>query len=78
MKVVTINVGKNGITENLINEINLQLEKNGMVKVKFLRNFRTVSGIHKKDLAREIASKVKGEVVDLRGFVLTLKSSERC
>ncbi len=72
-RVVTINVGKNGITENLINEINLLLDKHGMVKVKMLKNFRMISGKHKKELAEEIASKVRGELVDFRGFVLTFK-----
>ena len=57
MDVVTINVGKKGLTENLINEINLQLEKRGIVKVKMLRSFRKKD---KKELAQEIASKVKG------------------
>lgn len=71
MDVVTINVGKKGLTENLINEINLQLEKRGVVKVRMLRNFR--AGGDKKELAREIASKVKGRLVDFRGFVLTFE-----
>ncbi len=74
-KPVTINVGKNGITESLINEINFQLEKHGVVKVRMLKNFRMISGKHKKELAKEIASKVKGRLVDFRGFVLTF---ERC
>ncbi len=71
--VVTINVGKNGVTENLINEINFQLEKRGAVKVRMLRNFRESSGRHKKELANEIASKVNGKLVDFRGFVLTFE-----
>ncbi|WP_290598048.1 MULTISPECIES: YhbY family RNA-binding protein [unclassified Archaeoglobus] len=71
--VVTINVGKSGVTESLINEINLLLEKRGTVRVKMLRNFRESSGKHKKELAEEIASKVKGRLVDFRGFVLTFE-----
>lgn len=71
--VVTINVGKSGVTESLINEINLLLEKRGTVRVKMLRNFRESSGKHKKELAEEIASKVKGKLVDFRGFVLTFE-----
>lgn len=74
-KVVTINVGKNGITESLINEINLQLEKRGVVRVRMLKNFRSHSGKSKEELVGEIVSKVKGKVMDFRGFVLTL---ERC
>ncbi len=75
MKVVTINIGKKGITEEVINEINSVLEKRGIVKVRMLRNFRnfTSGGKHKKELAQEIASKVNGKLVDFRGFVLTFK-----
>jgi len=75
-KIVTINVGKNGLTENLINKINLQLEKRGVVKVRMLRNFRSINlveGKDKKKLAEEIASRVNGKLVDFRGFVLTFK-----
>ena len=73
--VVTINVGKRGINDNLIKEINTILEKRGIVKVKMLRNFRNVAGADKKTLAKEIASRVNGKLVDFRGFVLTF---ERC
>jgi len=74
--IVTINVGKKGITENLIKEINTVLEKRGMVKVKMLKNFRAIGAMQGKDkkmLAEEIASKVDGKLVDFRGFVLTFK-----
>ncbi len=73
MKVVKINIGKNGITENVIREINFQLEKHGIVKVKMLKNFRMSSKKHKKELAEEIASKINGKLIDFRGFVLTFK-----
>ena len=76
MKVVTINVGKRGINEGLIREINTMLEKYGIVKVRMLKNFRMVGeleGKDKKQLAKEIAEKVDGKLVDFRGFVLTFK-----
>lgn len=69
-KVDTINAGKNGLTENLISEINSRLEKHGIVKVRMLRSFRNED---KKRLAEEIASNVDGKLVDLKGFVLTLE-----
>ncbi|MFO7965983.1 MAG: YhbY family RNA-binding protein [Archaeoglobaceae archaeon] len=69
-KVNTINAGKNGLTENLIGEINSRLEKHGTVKVRMLRSFRNED---KKRLADEIASNVNGKLVDIRGFVITLK-----
>ncbi len=76
MRVVTINVGKRGINDGLIREINAMLEKYGIVKVRMLRNFRMMGeleGKDKKQLAREIAERVDGKLVDFRGFVLTFK-----
>jgi RNA-binding protein len=75
MDIVTVNIGKKGLTENVIKEINLMLEKHGIVKVRLLRNFRefTSGGSNRKDLAFEIAKHVNGKLIDLRGFVLTFK-----
>ncbi|MCQ4153115.1 MAG: YhbY family RNA-binding protein [Archaeoglobales archaeon] len=71
MQTVKINVGKNGITESLISEINLQLEKRGAVKIKMLKNF----GKRKeKDLVvKELAERLGCRIRDVRGFVITLE-----
>ncbi len=72
--VVTINVGKKGVNDNLIREINAILEKKGIVRVRMLRNFRSSSDVaDRKELARKIAENVNGNLIDLRGFVLTFK-----
>ncbi len=72
--IVTLNVGKRGINDNLITEINTLLEKKGVVRVKMLKNFRhDTSGAGRRELAEKIAEKVDGKLVDLRGFVLTFK-----
>ncbi len=72
--VVTINVGKKGVNDNLIREINAILEKKGIVRVRMLRNFRSGSDVaDRKELARKIAENVNGNLIDLRGFVLTFK-----
>lgn len=70
--MVTINVGKKGLTDNVIKEINLQLEKRGIVKVKMLKSFRNKD---KRELAEEIKAKVNGKLVDFRGFVLTFEKT---
>ncbi len=74
---MAINIGKKGITEGVVKEINMLLEKKGVVKVKLLKNFRNSVNKDRRELAREIASKVDGELVDLRGFVLTFKKFKR-
>jgi RNA-binding protein len=71
MEMVKINVGKNGITESLINEINFQLEKRGTVKVKMLRNFERR---RERDLVvKELTERLKCRVIDIKGFVMTLE-----
>ncbi|MDI9642010.1 MAG: YhbY family RNA-binding protein [Archaeoglobales archaeon] len=71
MEIVKINVGKNGITESLINEINSQLEKRGVVKIKLLKNFESRSD---KDLVvKELTGKLECRVRDVRGYVITLE-----
>ena len=74
--VVTINIGKRGLNEGVIREINMMLEKRGIVKVRMLRSFRLkgqLEGKDKRQLAKEIAERVNGKLVDFRGFVLTFK-----
>lgn len=71
MEIVKINVGKRGITESLINEINLQLEKRGIVKVKLLKNFESRSD--RDSVVEELAKKLGCRVKDVRGFVITLE-----
>jgi len=73
--MITINVGKRGITKGLIEEINRTLEKHGKVKVRMLKNFRniTMGGKDRKEIAREISKHVNGRLVDLRGYVLTFE-----
>ncbi len=70
-EVPVINIGKNGLTQSLINEINFQLEKHGRVKVKMLRSFRNSSELDRKELAKLIGKSINGRLVSLRGMVLT-------
>ncbi|MDI9610189.1 MAG: YhbY family RNA-binding protein [Archaeoglobales archaeon] len=71
METVKINVGKNGITESLINEINSQLEKRGVVKIKLLKNFESRSD--KGLVVKELTEKLSCRIRDVRGYVITLE-----
>ncbi|MEM1541232.1 MAG: YhbY family RNA-binding protein [Ignisphaera sp.] len=75
-----INIGKNGIHMNLINEVKRILEEYGVVKVRILRNAR--NGVSDDDIARLVRS-VDAIIVDSRGYTYILmarkilKSSSR-
>ncbi len=71
MEIARINVGKKGLTESLLNEINLLLDKRGIVKVKLLRN----SGMreNKELVVKELIERLGCRVTDVRGFVITIE-----
>ena len=65
---VTLHVGKNGITDALIEELKEQLRTKRTVKVKMLRS----SG-ERKAVAAELAEKAGAELVEVRGLTVVLK-----
>ena len=69
--VTRIQIGKSGITKNIVNEIEKQLKKHKIVDVKFLKS--AINGKNKKVLFEEIAAKTNALVVKKIGFVVTLK-----
>ena len=66
----TVQIGKSGITEGIIDEIKSQLEKRKIVKIKFLKNSK------RDDFKMKIESfalQTHAEIVEIRGFTATLK-----
>ncbi|MHA1786021.1 MAG: YhbY family RNA-binding protein [Candidatus Helarchaeota archaeon] len=60
-----MNIGKNGITDQVILEIKTQLKLNRIIKIKFLKSILEIKKI--QILADEIIQKTKSKLVDLRG-----------
>jgi RNA-binding protein len=71
--VPVVNIGKSGLTQDLIDEINFQLEKHGKIKIKMLRSFRNSLELDRKELAKVVGKSIKGRLVSLRGMVLTFE-----
>lgn len=65
-------VGKNGLTEEVKEEIKKQLKNKKLIKVKVLRSFIEESEVNKKDFAMQLAQEVGAELVQKIGFVLIL------
>lgn len=68
LNAVEINVGKNGLNENVIEEIKRQLKNQEIVKVRFTRSV----SFNKEEFLEEIVEKTKSKLVDVRGNVAVL------
>lgn len=68
-------IGKDGVTENVLNGVYLLLEARELVKIKMLKN----CDYETKSLANEIAQKLDAEVVQVIGniFILYKKSTKK-
>ena len=64
----TTQVGKNGISETLIRQIDEQLESRELIKVSVLKN----ADFTARDVAEELAELSKSEVVQVLGSKITL------
>jgi RNA-binding protein len=71
MDEVTVNVGKNGVSEELLSELEAHLRKRGRVRVKFLKAAR--AGKDREELASELSRKTSADVTFSRGNVIVLE-----
>ena len=65
-----IRIGKNGITDSVVKEINEVLLKRKLIKVKFLK--AALQDNDRKKLAQELAEKTCATLVESVGFVVVL------
>ena len=67
-------IGKDGISENVLTGVNLLLEARQLVKIKVLKN----CDMEAKEMANLIAEKLRAEVVQVIGNIMILyKKSTR-
>lgn len=68
-------IGKDGVTENVMTSANLLLEARELVKIKVLKN----AGTDTRTIAEEISSRLSAEVVQVIGnnFVLYKVSTRK-
>jgi len=66
----TILIGKAGVTQQCLNEIKKQLDKNKMVKAKLLKT--ALAGKETKALVMDIAQKTESTLVEIRGHTFML------
>ena len=68
LSAMTINIGKSGVNDNVIEEIKRQLEANEIVKLKFAKNIAR----DKDDYIDEIVTKTRAQLIDVRGHVAVI------
>ena len=68
LSTITINIGKYGINENVIEEIKRQLKAHQVIKLKFAKNISS----HKQDYINNIIKKSNTKLIDLRGNVAVI------
>lgn len=66
----TIQIGKNGVSQKLVKEIEKQLEKKKMVKIKILQSALDEKGA--REIASKIAEQTEASLVEVRGHTFML------
>jgi RNA-binding protein len=65
-----INIGKNGITDSVLEEIKKQIKANRLIKVKMLKT--SAEGEDIKTSAAKLAEATKTTLIDVRGSTVVL------
>ena len=68
LSAMTINIGKSGVNENVIEEIKRQLEANEIVRIKFAKNIAR----DKDKYIDEIITQTRAKLIDVRGHVAVI------
>lgn len=68
----TVHIGKEGLTENIITEIQDQIKKSRIIKIRILRSAKGSSSMDKKMFAEQIAEKSDTKILDVRGNVVVV------
>jgi RNA-binding protein YhbY len=70
-----VRIGKDGLDAGVVEEVNRQLKKQKVIKVKFLKS--SSGSAYVDDLAAQLAAQTSSEVWGRRGFVVILARSSR-
>ncbi|MEA3558904.1 MAG: YhbY family RNA-binding protein [Candidatus Thermoplasmatota archaeon] len=63
-------MGKNGITETVEKEIDQQLEKKDLIKIKMLQSMGPSK--HWKDDLKALAERISAEIIEIKGGTILL------
>ena len=66
-----IRIGKNGVTENIINDVKNLVKKKKIVKIKVLRS--ALNSATMKDIADKIVKEANLKIVQIRGHSVVVR-----
>lgn len=69
----TVAVGKNGLTESVIEEVKRQVVRRKTIKVRLYGE----SKLGRSEVAKELAERTNTRLVDLRGFTVILTKKRK-
>jgi len=69
----TVRIGKKGIDENMVDEIERQLEDKELIKIKVLRN-NPIQDID--EIVEILEENIRGKAVEVRGKTILLAANE--
>lgn len=61
----SLNIGKNGVTDSLIEELLRQLKQNKLVKVKILKS--ALGDMDRTAISEELAKRTGSQLIEIRG-----------
>ena len=67
-----ITIGKEGMSDNSLENIRKNLVANKLTKIKFSKAYLDSVEESKKELAADIAKQLKAEIIEVVGFVVVL------
>ena len=73
LSAITINIGKAGINDNVIEEIKRHLKSQELVKLRFAKNISSEKEIY----ITQIVEKTNSKLIDLRGNVAVIFKKNR-
>ncbi|MCE5214437.1 MAG: YhbY family RNA-binding protein [Methanobacterium sp.] len=73
LSTITINIGKSGVKESVVEEINRQLKAREVVKIRFSKAI----SLDKKKNIDNIMEKTNSKLIDLRGNVAVIFKKKR-
>lgn len=72
MEHAMIRIGKNGLTDGILEEIKRQLKQKKIIKIKI--GIKTEE--NRKEFARKVAELTNSELVEVRGFTFILRKND--